>query len=285
MLSSPVEPLCPFLSVQSNEGKLETKTPISQAIRLLFCALYSSSESHANSYSFLFHLFIALQLLLYGFFSSLFWCCLWNHVWVIFTVMHFFPFKDTESIYNSLSVSAVHLLFIAPPSSFFFLPVSLSLHLFQPEAASFIHHRKIAWPVCIHTLIHHLYRRSFQFNIILLDRVEILKKRLNFSCQIIFFIMIMSFYIFLICLSLYLYLDPHDSFPPFIFPKSCKQDTHKSCDAKEKKKEITLSGKQTVTQQISHLHRGTEPHEPKVILPLNWHSKWLEITKRKIERK
>lgn len=65
VLPSPVKLLCLSLSAQPKEGELETKTPISQAIRLLFCVLYSSSESHANSYSFLFHLSFALHLLFY----------------------------------------------------------------------------------------------------------------------------------------------------------------------------------------------------------------------------
>lgn len=75
------------------------------------------------------------------------WCSVWNHV--IFAVMYF-SFQDTESIYNSLSVSAVHLLFIAPPSSFF-PPVSLSLHLFQPEPALSSITEGLVWPVCTHT--------------------------------------------------------------------------------------------------------------------------------------
>lgn len=59
--------------------------------------------------------------------------------------MHF-SFRDTESIYNSLSIPAAHLPFIASPSSFF-LPVSLSLHLFQAEPASSSITGRLVWPV------------------------------------------------------------------------------------------------------------------------------------------
>lgn len=102
------------------------------------------------------HLSFALHLLFYVFFFSV-----WNHISVIFAVMYF-SFQQPESIYNSLSVSAVHLLFIAPPSSFF-PPVSLSLHLFQPAAASPSITVRPVWPVEAHKHIHTYLPLSFRF--------------------------------------------------------------------------------------------------------------------------
>lgn len=80
------------LSIQPNEGKLETKTPISQAIRLLFCVLYSSSESHTNSYYFLLNLSFALHLFFNVFFPLFFS----GRTWSVISGIHcnvFFFFK------------------------------------------------------------------------------------------------------------------------------------------------------------------------------------------------
>lgn len=131
-LSSPVKLLCQSLSVQPNEVKLETKTPISQAIRLLFCVLYSSS--HANSYSFLFPSLICPSLapLRFVFVSSDIVFCMKSRLGDIHCNA-FFP--HTEIIYNSLSLS-LFLLFIFYLSLLLYLSFRLSLHLFQPALAS-----------------------------------------------------------------------------------------------------------------------------------------------------
>lgn len=139
MLSSPVKFLCLSPSIQLNEGKLETKAPISQAIRLLFCVLCSSFESHTNSYSSLFHLSFALHLLFHFFFpppsSSGATFRVKSHLAEIFAVMRFFLL---DTIYNSLFCFCSSFAIYRPSFIFPFVRLSISLSL-SAEACLIIH--------------------------------------------------------------------------------------------------------------------------------------------------
>lgn len=164
------------LSIQPNEGKLETKTPISQAIRLLFCVLYSSSESHTNSYYFLLNLSFALHLFFNVFFPLFFS----GRTWSVISGIHcnvFFSFKK---------------LFIIPCGGFFFQFIcylSLLLHLsfrlclchFISFVRSLPHHpSRLVWPVLLHCSSM-LFCLSFSFSIFCCVLFSFIKLSLQFS--------------------------------------------------------------------------------------------------------